>query len=250
MEQARRATSDKPLTSTQPYGAAHYSGGFAVWRKALAKLQKVRERREGSRARSIGAAPIGLVVIVAIICVVVSVVSAAQRADDVELMQERKLLTHAIVDRGRRVLRELENVAASNDIVLQLHYNFDPDWVHHLVGLRLATFFDHDHVFVADRADKLTYAMRDNTSVDPARFDSVRARTRPHRRPAARPRAAARRRGRPSALHRRDHRSQSAAPRTAAADFHGPARDRRRRRRQSSRQRHASRPMPSRCCSP
>ncbi len=145
-----------------------------MWRKALAKLQKVRERREGSRPRSIGAVPIGLVVIVAIICVVVSVVSAAQRADDVELMQERKLLTHAIIDRGRRVLRELENVAASNDIVLQLHYNFDPDWVHHLVGLRLATFFDHDHVFVADRTEKLTYAMRENTSVDPARFDSVR----------------------------------------------------------------------------
>ena len=78
-----------------------------------------------------------------------------ERADDVELQQERKLLTHAIIDRGRRVLRELENVAASNDIVLQLHYNFDPDWVHHLVGLRLATFFDHDHVFVVDRTDKL-----------------------------------------------------------------------------------------------
>ena len=250
MEQARRGTSDKPLTSSQPYGAAHYSGGFAVWRKALAKLQKVRERREGSRARSIGAAPIGLVVIVAIICVVVSVVSAAQRADDVELMQERKLLTHAIIDRGRRVLRELENVAASNDIVLQLHYNFDPDWVHHLVGLRLATFFDHDHVFVADRADKLTYAMRDNTSVDPARFDSVRAEL---------DRIIDLVRGRVQpredevvlrALHRCGDRSQSAAPRTAPADFHGPPRDHRRRRRQPARRRHASRQMPSRCCSP
>jgi sensor domain CHASE-containing protein len=65
------------------------------------------------------------------------------------------------------VLRELENVAASNDIVLQLHYNFDPDWVHHLVGLRLATFFDHEHVFVVDRADRLTYALLGNQSVDP-----------------------------------------------------------------------------------
>src|ERR1043165_5662701 len=95
------------------------SGGFAVWRRALSTFAQLRKRRDGKRTRSIGAAPIGLVDIVAIICVVVAVLSAAQRADDVELMQERKLLTHAIIDRGRRVLRELENVAASNDIVLQ-----------------------------------------------------------------------------------------------------------------------------------
>ena len=124
--------------------------------------------------RSIGAAPIGIVVLVAIICVVVAVVSAAERADDVELQQERRLLVQAIADRGHRVMRELENVAASTDIVLQLHYNFDPDWVHHLVGLRLSTFFDHDHVFVLDRTDRLTYAMLDNKSVDPERFAAAR----------------------------------------------------------------------------
>jgi diguanylate cyclase (GGDEF)-like protein len=142
--------------------------------KALTQRLKLRRRDDGKRTRSIGAAPIGLVVIVAIVCVVVSVLSAAQRSDDVELAQERKLLTHAIIDRGRRVLRELENVAASNDIVLQLHYNFDPDWVHHLVGLRLATFFDHEHVFVVDRADQLTYALLGNSSVEPERFDPIR----------------------------------------------------------------------------
>ena len=145
-----------------------------MWREALARLARYRERRLNGRTRSIGAAPIGIVVVVAIICVVVAVLSAAERADDVELQQERRLLTQAIADRGRRVLRELENVAASSDIVLQLHYNFDPDWVHHLVGLRLATFFDHDHVFVVDRTDRLTYAMLDNKSVEPARFESAR----------------------------------------------------------------------------
>jgi len=138
------------------------------------QIFKLRRRDDMRRPRSIGAAPIGLVVIVAIVCVVVSVLSAAQRSDDVELAQERKLLTHAIIDRGRRVLRELENVAASNDIVLQLHYNFDPDWVHHLVGLRLATFFDHEHVFVVDRTDHLTYALLGNSSVEPERFDPIR----------------------------------------------------------------------------
>ena len=145
-----------------------------MWRGALTQFAEYRGRRRGDRTRGIGAVPIGLVVIVAIVCVVVAVLSAAERADDVELDQERKLLTHAISDRGNRVLRELENVAASNDIVLQLHYNFDPDWVHQLVGLRLSTFFDHEHVFVVDRSDRLTYAMLANESVDPVRFDSSR----------------------------------------------------------------------------
>src|SRR5262245_39227793 len=97
--------------------------GDAVWRRALAQLADFRRRKDDDRARALGAAPIGIVVIVAIVCVVVAVLSAAERADDVELQQEQKLLTQAIADRGRRVMRELENVAASNDIVLQLHYN-------------------------------------------------------------------------------------------------------------------------------
>ena len=144
-----------------------------MWRKAVTQLAEFRRRKDDDRARALGAALIAIVVIVAIICVVVAVLSAAERADDVELQQEQKLLTQAIADRGRRVMRELENVAASNDIVLQLHYNFDPDWVHHLVGLRLSTFFDHEHVFVVDRADKLTYALLGNQSVDPMRFAAI-----------------------------------------------------------------------------
>jgi diguanylate cyclase len=140
----------------------------------MTRLAQFRTGKKSGRARSIGAVPIAIVVVVAIICVVVAVLSAAERADDVELQQERRLLVQAIADRGHRVLRELENVAASNDIVLQLHYNFDPDWVHHLVGLRLSTFFDHDHVFVVDRTDGLTYAMLENESVSPARFAPVR----------------------------------------------------------------------------
>jgi sensor domain CHASE-containing protein len=148
--------------------------GNAVWRKALTKLAGLRSRRERRRTRAIGAVPIAIVVAVAIVCVVVALMSAAQRANEVELQQEQKLLTQAITDRGRRVLRELENIAASNDIVLQLHYNFDPDWVHHLVGLPLSTFFDHEHVFVADSTDRLTYALVGNASVDPARLDPQR----------------------------------------------------------------------------
>jgi diguanylate cyclase len=140
-----------------------------VWRKALSKLGKFRGRSDAAW-RTSGVIPIAVIVMLAIVCVVVAVLSSAGRADDVELQQERLLLTNAIADRGHRVLRELENVAASHDVVYQLHYNFDRDWVHHLVGLRLNTFFDHDHVFVTDSADHLVYALQDNASVSPTLF--------------------------------------------------------------------------------
>jgi len=145
-------------------------GDPPVWRKAVMQLGMMRRRGDAVLLHSSGVIPIAVIVLLAIVCVVVAVLSSAGRADDVELQQERLLLTNAIADRGHRVLRELENVAASHDVVYQLHYNFDADWVHHLVGLRLNTFFDHDHVFVTDSRDRLVYALEDNSSVDPAQF--------------------------------------------------------------------------------
>src|SRR5688572_18947352 len=149
--------------------------GSPVWRKALTLFGEFRRRTDAGRLRTTGAIPIGIVVALAIVCVVGAVLTAARRADDVQLQQERLLLTNAIADRGHRVLRELENIAAAHDVVYQLHYNFDRDWVHHLVGLRLSTFFDHDHVFVTDSADRLTYALHGDVSVDPAEFAPARA---------------------------------------------------------------------------
>src|SRR5436853_3452154 len=134
------------------------------------RLGKFRRRGDAVLLPTSGVIPIAVIVLLAVVCVIVAVLSSAGRADDVELQQERLLLTNAIADRGHRVLREVENVAASHDVVYQLHYNFDRDWVHHLVGLRLNTYFDHDHVFVTDSSDRLVYAMENNASVDPAQF--------------------------------------------------------------------------------
>src|SRR5436305_5348288 len=139
------------------------------------RLGKFRRRSDAVSLHTSGVIPIAVIVLLAIVCVVGAVLTAAQRADDVQLQQERLLLTNAIADRGHRVLRELENVAAAQDVVYQLHYNFDRDWVHHLVGLRLNTFFDHDHVFVADAADRLTYALQGDASVDPDLFGPAKS---------------------------------------------------------------------------
>src|SRR4051812_42001346 len=137
------------------------------------RLGKFRRRSDAVSLHTSGVIPIAVIVLLAIVCVIVAVLSSAGRADDVELQQERLLLTNAIADRGHRVLRELENVAASHDVVYQLHYNFDRDWVHHLVGLRLNTYFDHDHVFVTDSGDRLVYAMENDASVDPVLFSDA-----------------------------------------------------------------------------
>jgi diguanylate cyclase (GGDEF)-like protein len=144
-----------------------------VWQKAFTKLGKARRRGDAVLLPTSGVIPIAVIVLLAVVCVIVAVLSSAGRADDVELQQERLLLTNAIADRGHRVLRELENVAASHDVVYQLHYNFDRDWVHHLVGLRLNTYFDHDHVFVTDSGDRLVYAMENDASVDPVLFSDA-----------------------------------------------------------------------------
>jgi diguanylate cyclase (GGDEF)-like protein len=129
----------------------------------------------GGNARPSGALPIALVVAIAVICVVAAVLSAARRADEVELAQERQLLVNAVADRGRRVLHELENVAASDDVLLHLHYDFDPQWLHRRLGLRLSTFFDHERVFVVDATDRVRYALRGHASVDPATFEGASA---------------------------------------------------------------------------
>src|ERR1700753_390896 len=110
--------------------------------------------------RASGALPLGLVVTIAVICIVVAVLSAARRADEVEIAQERQLLANAIADRGRRVLHEVENVAGGDEVLVHLEESVDRDWMHRRIGLRLSTFFDHDNVFLIDASDRLAYALR------------------------------------------------------------------------------------------
>ena len=145
-----------------------------MWRKAATRLDSLRDWMIGSRPRATGALPLGLVVVVAVVCIVIAVLSAARRADEVELAQERQLFANAIADRGRRVMHELENVTASEDVLLHMHYSFDRFWMHRRVGLRLSAFFEHEHVFVIDASDRLVYAMFGTANADPAQLDSVR----------------------------------------------------------------------------
>ena len=73
-----------------------------MWRKAISELGKFR-RRGDTTWRTSGVIPIGIIVLLAVVCVVVAVLGSAGRADDVELQQERLLLTNAIAMKGSTV---------------------------------------------------------------------------------------------------------------------------------------------------
>src|SRR5205809_949112 len=69
--------------------------------------------------------PIGIIVAIAIVCVVIAVVGAAQRADDVSLDAERRIISRALTNHSQRVLRELETVVMSDAAYRKLRIDFD-----------------------------------------------------------------------------------------------------------------------------
>ena len=125
------------------------------------------------RARLSVVIPISVIVMVAIVCIIVAVLTSAQRADEVALDHDKRLLTRSITNHGERILRELESVALTEQAVRSVRINFDQDWVQRRVGLWLKNFFDHDFVFVADSKSNLVYALLGRASVDPRWFNSI-----------------------------------------------------------------------------
>src|ERR1700693_3450265 len=91
----------------------------------------------GEGARRSVVAPIILIIVVAVVCVIAAVQWSAYRADEVALHQERQLFAQAIIQRRSEVLREIESIVASDNAVSRLWTDFDGNWVHNRVGLRL-----------------------------------------------------------------------------------------------------------------
>ena len=115
----------------------------------------IRPRSDQTRLRLV--VPIGVIVAVAIICIIVAVLTSARRADEVSFNREQELIQQAITDRGTRVLRELESVAATQRAVEAIARNYNAPWVERRVGNWLETYFDHDLVAVVDASDKIEY---------------------------------------------------------------------------------------------
>ena len=121
---------------------------------------QIAEERAGSRldrARPSLVVPIVIIVAVAIVCVVVAVLTAAQRADEVSLRREQNLIEQALAQRGARVLRELDGIAARPNAATAIRTDYDPQWVERSLVTWLQTFFGHDLVVVVDGADQIEY---------------------------------------------------------------------------------------------
>ena len=125
---------------------------------ARPKIAEERKRSHWNPARPTFVMPIGAIVAVAIICVVVAVLTSAQRADEVSFNREQQLIQQAIADRGARVARELESVAATERATEAIRVDYDPLWVEHRFGGWLQAYFRHDLVVVLDGFDQIKYA--------------------------------------------------------------------------------------------
>ena len=125
---------------------------------ARPKIAEERKRSHWNPVRPTLVMPIGAIVAVAIVCVVVAVLTSAQRADEVSFNREQQLIQQAIADRGARVARELESVAATEGATEAIRVNYDPRWVEQRFGGWLQAYFHHDLVVVLDGFDQIKYA--------------------------------------------------------------------------------------------
>jgi len=114
-----------------------------------------RSRRDRARLRLV--VTIGVPAVVAIVCLVAAVLTSARRVDEASFDHERQLIQQAIADRGTRILREVESVAATPDATQAIRRDDDPQWVERRIGKWLEDFFDHDVVLVVDGSDRLQY---------------------------------------------------------------------------------------------
>jgi len=117
--------------------------------------------------------PVGVIVAVAIVCVIVAVLSSAQRADEVSLAREQKLVREAIAARSLDILRQVESVAETPAATQAIRVSYDPKWVERTVGQWLQAFFGQDVVFVVDGSGRIKYAL--SRSGDPQEIDAAEA---------------------------------------------------------------------------
>jgi diguanylate cyclase (GGDEF)-like protein len=101
--------------------------------------------------------PIGAIVVVAVICLLIAILTSARRADEMALKREQQLIQQAIVERGARMLRQVESVATTDRATQAVREKYDPQWVDEHIGRWLENFFDHDLVVIVDGSDRVEY---------------------------------------------------------------------------------------------
>ncbi|HZL31624.1 MAG TPA: bifunctional diguanylate cyclase/phosphodiesterase [Pseudolabrys sp.] len=141
---------------------------------AAPRSQQHQSATSWDRARLSVVVPVGVIVAVAIVCIVVAVLSSAKRADQFAIDHETQLFSSALTEYGRRVLREVDSVAASKGAAANIRRTFDRAWVDQRAGIWLEDFFKHDYVVVFDGNDVPIYSRAGAAPAEPGWFERVR----------------------------------------------------------------------------
>jgi diguanylate cyclase (GGDEF)-like protein len=109
--------------------------------------------------------PLCVVVTVAIVCIIVAALTSAQRADEVALENETRLLTRAIVNHGEWSLRRVKSIAASDPV---RNLDVDRDLTSNQAQIKswLNALLDHDIVAVVNSDDELVYVQAGHNRTD------------------------------------------------------------------------------------
>ena len=67
---------------------------------------------------------------------------------------EKALFSQALIDNGQSILREVENVATSDDAVSHIRTSFDREWAEQHVAAPLERNFNYDYVLILDGNDQ------------------------------------------------------------------------------------------------
>ncbi|HEX4410055.1 MAG TPA: bifunctional diguanylate cyclase/phosphodiesterase [Xanthobacteraceae bacterium] len=118
--------------------------------------------------------PVGVIVVISIICIAVAILISAKRANEAAIDSEQQLIRNAIVDRGQRAMRVVENVAAAPHAVDRLR-TFDTDFIERRIGHELGESFHFDIAAIIGTDDKIKYihtaAQADGLPEDDVRTD-------------------------------------------------------------------------------
>jgi diguanylate cyclase (GGDEF)-like protein len=117
--------------------------------------------------------PIGVIVAVAILCIIIAVLTAAHRADEMAVTNERQLLSQALLDAARQTADDIASVASSESGVQNIQKNYDPQWVERRVGQWLYQFFEIDLAFVVNGLANPIFATRQGKFANPASAGEV-----------------------------------------------------------------------------
>jgi diguanylate cyclase (GGDEF)-like protein len=101
--------------------------------------------------------PVGVIVVISILCVAVAILVSAKRANEAAIQSEQQLIRNAIIDRGQRALRVVENVAAAPHAKAKLHDRYDPEFAERRVGQEIGESFHFDVTAIVGSDDQIKY---------------------------------------------------------------------------------------------